>query len=52
MEYMEAGDLRRALWEDEGNDFAWHQRGQHVALDIAQGLAFLHSSGVIHRYSV
>lgn len=49
MEYMEGGDLRRALWKNEGNEFAWERRGQQVALDIARGLHFLHSSGVIHR---
>lgn len=49
MELMEGGDLRRALWKNEGNEYAWDRRGAQVALDVARGLHFLHSSGVIHR---
>lgn len=49
MELMTGGDLRRALWADSAGEFAWGRRGGRVALDIACGLLFLHSSGVIHR---
>lgn len=46
------GDLRRALWSDSADDFAWGRRGGQVALDIARGLHFLHSSGIIHRFGM
>lgn len=46
---MEGGDLRKALWKNENDEYAWERRGAQVALDIARGLHFLHSSGVIHR---
>ena len=48
-ELMEGGDLRRALDGLQQADFAWELRGKRVALDIARGLLFLHSSKVIHR---
>ena len=27
---------------------AWHCRGQYIALDIAEGLDYLHSNSIIH----
>jgi hypothetical protein len=44
---VQGGDLRHALSADQG--FAWYGAGQHIALDVARGLHFLHSSSVIHR---
>ncbi len=54
-EYMENGDLFRALAEDAGGRFGWYRRAgpsgrpapntglaRRVALDVARGLFFLH----------
>ena len=49
---MQGGDLRTALWTDdiEGTDeWGWHQRGRAAALDVAEGLNFLHCNGIVHR---
>eukprot|EP00208_Stichococcus_sp_RCC1054_P006737 CAMPEP_0206141092 /NCGR_PEP_ID=MMETSP1473-20131121/11769_1 /ASSEMBLY_ACC=CAM_ASM_001109 /TAXON_ID=1461547 /ORGANISM="Stichococcus sp, Strain RCC1054" /LENGTH=771 /DNA_ID=CAMNT_0053535505 /DNA_START=465 /DNA_END=2780 /DNA_ORIENTATION=- len=48
MEYLAGGDLRAAILRDPVG-LTWHRRGCSVALDIAKGLHFLHSCGVIHR---
>jgi hypothetical protein len=32
-------------------EFDWWNRGQDVALSVAQGLHFLHQNGVVHRYA-
>ena len=45
----QGGDLRQAFARDELDEYAWHDRGRQIALDIARGLHFLHTSGVIHR---
>ncbi len=50
---MQGGDLRTALWTDdiEGTcEWGWRQRGRAVAVDIAEGLEFLHSNGIVHRW--
>ena len=31
------------------HEFDWCNKGKEVALEVAQGLHFLHNSGVIHR---
>lgn len=33
------------------NKFGWYRQGKEVALAVARGLHFLHTSGVIHRYA-
>jgi hypothetical protein len=43
------GDLRHALSADETGEYSWWGKGRALALDIAHGLHFLHSSGVTHR---
>ena len=49
-EYMPSGNLEVALRRDnERKDgkprvLGWHFRGQGIALDVARGLAFLHSN--------
>lgn len=48
-ELMEGGDLRTALDRDTTGRFRWWQQGKSIAVDVARGVAFLHSSGVIHR---
>lgn len=52
MEYMDGGDLRQALSQRGSERFAWAARGRQVAMGIAQGIHFLHSSGVIHRWAL
>lgn len=46
LEYMEGGDLRAALNDDPHGHLRWYNHGQHIALDIARGLHFLHSHDV------
>eukprot|EP00884_Botryococcus_braunii_P003547 jgi/Botrbrau1/13193/Bobra.0351s0006.1 len=46
MEFMEKGNLSDALAKDP--NARWYQKGGQIAMDIAQGMAFLHSRGVIH----
>jgi len=48
LEYMEGGDLRAALNDDPHGHLRWYNHGQHIALDIARGLHFLHSHDVMH----
>ena len=45
----QGGDLRQALSADNDNQLNWWNGGKQIALDIAKGLAFLHSRNVIHR---
>mmetsp|Transcript_11979 Transcript_11979/g.18229 ORF Transcript_11979/g.18229 Transcript_11979/m.18229 type:complete len:336 (-) Transcript_11979:59-1066(-) len=46
-EYISGGNLRKRL-KDESIKMPWPLRVQ-IALDIAQGMMFLHSRGYIHR---
>ena len=48
-ELMEGGDLRAALTSDVEGNLRWFKSGKHIALDVAKGLHFLHSHGVVHR---
>jgi serine/threonine protein kinase len=43
-EYMQGGDLGTALANDNAANrrLGWYNKGSHVALDIARGLAYLH----------
>jgi hypothetical protein len=47
---LQGGDLRKAWLRNEGL-YAWGARGRAIALDIACGLQFLHSRGIIHRWA-
>lgn len=47
--HLQGGDLRHALAADDDDEFRWDCRGREVAIDIARGLHFLHSAGVVHR---
>jgi len=43
---LQGGDLRAALSSDVSGDLRWYNRGQHIALDVARGLHYLHSHDV------
>eukprot|EP00884_Botryococcus_braunii_P003857 jgi/Botrbrau1/13472/Bobra.0082s0071.2 len=48
-ELCEGGDLYKAMQRSRhSRAFSWYMRGSKVALDVACGLAYLHSKGVIH----
>ena len=42
----QGGDLRAALSSDLTGELRWYNRGQHIALDVARGLHYLHSHDV------
>lgn len=46
MRSLQGGDLRDALNDDPAGQLKWHRHGQHIALDIARGLHYLHSHNV------
>eukprot|EP00884_Botryococcus_braunii_P006247 jgi/Botrbrau1/15623/Bobra.4_1s0010.2 len=46
MEYMEGGNLFQAI--ERNKDWTWRSHRGRIALDVAKGMAFLHSHGVIH----
>lgn len=50
MELMEGGTLYDALANDDSTKrtFGWWRRGKGIALDIARGLAYLHSRHITH----
>ena len=37
--------------EEDTHELDWGNRGKRIAIGIARGLHFLHSSGAIHRYA-
>lgn len=47
MEYVEGGDLWRALQREGSRVRSWAQQGNRVALDIARGLCFLHAHSIV-----
>ncbi|KAK9807274.1 hypothetical protein WJX73_006439 [Symbiochloris irregularis] len=43
------GDLYSALANDRVcGDLLWYQRGKSIALQVARGLYYLHSNGIVH----
>jgi hypothetical protein len=47
MEYVEGGDLWRALQRQGSRVGQWSLQGRRVALDIARGLCFLHAHSIV-----
>lgn len=47
--FVQKGDLWSLLLSDNDGHYKWYQRGQKLALDIATGIAFLHSLKIVHR---
>ena len=45
--FMEKGDLYAALGRSPVR-YSWHHYGQRIALDVARGLAYLHSRHIVH----
>ena len=43
MEYVPNGNLFKNIQQDSKGQLQWWDRGRHIALDIAKGLAYLHS---------
>ena len=48
MEYVEGGDLWRALQRGAPGVSVWRAQGRRVALDIARGLCFLHARNIVY----
>jgi serine/threonine protein kinase len=46
---LQGGNLRAALDGPQGARYKWHERGTGIAADIARGLAYIHTTGVVHR---
>lgn len=49
-----AGDLYSTLQREVRlgtHEFDWYHRGKEVALAVARGIHFLHTSGVTHRFA-
>lgn len=47
----QGGDLRAALSGDAADSLSWRRHGKQVAVDIAAGIAYLHSHNVMHRWA-
>ena len=47
-EYMQGGDLRKALDDDSSSprQLGWYGKGRSIAFGLAQSLAYLHSQSV------
>lgn len=47
-EYMQGGDLRKALDDDPSShrQLGWYGKGRSIAFGLAQSLAYLHSQSV------
>lgn len=50
MEYVEGGDLWRALQRPGSRVAVWQPQGRKVALDIARGLCFLHAHSIVYAH--
>lgn len=46
---VQGGDLRAALDGPQRGEYLWRKRGAGIAADIARGLAYIHTTGVVHR---
>ena len=44
---LQGGDLRKALTEHSA-ELRWWLKGKRIAMDVARGLAYLHSQRVMH----
>ena len=49
MALLQGGDLRAALDGPHGAQYLWCNLGAGIAADIACGLAYIHTTGVVHR---
>ncbi|KAK9807188.1 hypothetical protein WJX73_005815 [Symbiochloris irregularis] len=48
-EFMAGGDLFHAMRSsNRKSEFNWYNTGRRIALDVARGLAFLHSQHIVH----
>lgn len=46
---LQGGDLAAALASDSEGRLRWGAHGRQVAIDVAEGVAFLHAQNVTHR---
>ena len=49
MAALQGGDLRAALDGPRREQCLWRNLGAGIAADIACGLAYIHTTGVVHR---
>lgn len=45
----QGGDLLTALAEDHAGRLGWYRQGRGIAMDVAKGVASLHSHKITHR---
>ncbi|KAK9833197.1 hypothetical protein WJX74_009814 [Apatococcus lobatus] len=48
MEYLPNGNLWDAIRGDANRQLGWYGRGRRIALDVAAGMAYLHSKRIVH----
>ena len=46
---LQGGDLSAAMSDDKSGCLKWYSKGQHIAMDVVRGLAYLHKCKVVQH---
>ena len=49
MSLLQGGDLSAAMSDDKSGSLKWYSKGQHIAMDVVRGLAYLHKCKVVQH---